>query len=110
VNRVTGPLVALVVPGTAGAFVTAILGFEEPSNILLLVSSILALAAPVAVLIHLAVTNQLTRHEKRVWLRHLAGSRAPSAFAAYLTADDRRATVRKLADAEAVARRNSQQR
>jgi hypothetical protein len=85
------------------------MGFEEPSNVLLLVSSILTLAAPVTVLIHLAVTNQLTPQEKRVWVRHLAGSRAPAAFAAYLTAHDRRAAAMKLADANAATRGNSQQ-
>jgi hypothetical protein len=76
---------------------------------LLLLSSVLALAAPAAVLVHLAVTGELTRQEKRVWMRHLAGSRAPSAFAAYLTAPDRRAAARELTAADTATRRNQGQ-
>jgi hypothetical protein len=109
VNKVSRVLVALGVPGVAGLFATGLMGFEEPGNMLLLLSSALTLAAPAAVLVHLAVTGELTRHEKRVWMRHLSGSRAPSAFAAYLTAPDRRAVARKLAAATAAIRRSRRQ-
>jgi hypothetical protein len=102
-------LVALCVPGIAGLVATGLMGFEEPGNMLLLLSSVLTLAAPAAVVVHLAVTGELTRHEKRFWMRHLAGSRAPSAFAAYLTAPDRRVAARKLAAADSAIRRNRRQ-
>jgi hypothetical protein len=82
---------------------TALVGFEEPSSTLLLASLVLAFAAPVAILVHLVGTNELTRHDKRIWIRQLAGPRAARAFSAYLTSHDRSATAERLA-AEALAR------
>lgn len=89
--------------GMAGLVLTAALGFEEPNRALLLFSSLLSLAAPVTVLMHLFVTRELSRHEKQIWVRQLTGRRAPWAFSEYLTSRDRRVTAKRLAK-EAAAR------
>jgi hypothetical protein len=102
-NRVFGVLAVLSVVGMVVSAMTAIVGFEEPSTTLLLASLVLAFAAPMAVLVHLVGTNELTRHEKRIWIRQLAGPRAARALSAYLTSRDRSATAERLA-AEALAR------
>jgi len=88
----------LSVVGVVGLAITALAGFEEPNNTLLLVSTLLVLAAPAAMLVHLAVTSELTPEEKRAWIRALTGSRAPRVFSEYLTCSDRRATARSLAE------------
>jgi hypothetical protein len=92
--------------GTVGLGLTALLGFEKPSNTLLLVFSVLVLAAPVAMLVHLSATRELTREEKRIWIRELTGPRAPWAFSDYVASSDRRATAGRLAE-EALARRSA---
>ena len=101
-NRVFAVLAALSVAGVVVSAMTAIVGFEEPSTTLLLTSLVLAFAAPVAMLLHLIGSSELTRHDKRVWVRQLAGPRAAQAFSAYLTSPDRSATAERLA-AEALA-------
>jgi hypothetical protein len=106
-NRVLGALAALSLFGIVGLGLTALFGFEKPNSMLLLVSSVLVLAAPVAMLVHLGATRELTRQEKRIWIRELTGSRAPWAFSDYVTCDDRPATARRLAE-EAQARRSAQ--
>jgi Mn2+/Fe2+ NRAMP family transporter len=83
--------------GIVGLALTAFLGFEEPDTTLVVVSSVLLFAAPVAMLVHLSLTRELTRQEKRIWLRQLTGRRAARAFSEYLTSQDRRATARRLA-------------
>jgi hypothetical protein len=107
VNRVLGGIAGLSLLGIVGLGLTALLGFEKPNNLLLLLFSMLVLAAPVAMLVHLGATRELTRHEKRIWIRELTGPRAPWAFSDYVTCDDRRATARRLAE-EALARRSAQ--
>jgi hypothetical protein len=102
-NRVFAALAVLSVVGMVVAAVTAIVGFEEPSTTLLLTSLALGLAAPVAVLIHLVGTNELTRRDKRIWIGQFAGPRAARAFSRYLTSHDRTATAERLA-AEASTR------
>jgi hypothetical protein len=102
-NRVFGAFAVLSVAGMVGLAVTAVAGFEEPNNTLLLTSFVLMFAAPVAMLVHLTVTGELTPREKRIWIRQLAGPRAARAFSAYLTSYDRSATAERLA-AEALAR------
>jgi hypothetical protein len=102
-NRVFGALAVLSLVGMVVSAVTAIVGFEEPSTTLLLTSLVLAFAAPVAMLVHLIGTSELTRHDKRIWIRQLASPRAARAFSAYLTSHDRSATAERLA-AEALAR------
>jgi hypothetical protein len=106
-NRLFVALAILSVFGTVGLCLTALFGFEEPNSTLLLVSSLLVLAAPVAMLVHLVLTRELTRQERRIWIRELTGPRAPWAFSDYLISDDRSAAARRLAE-EALARRNRQ--
>ena len=79
--------------GVSGIFLTLMLGFEEPHGLLLGLFSLLVLAAPAAVLLHLAFTRTLTRPEKAVWFRRLLSRRAPAAFSMYLSAEDRAADV-----------------
>lgn len=67
---------------------TALFGFEEPDDTLLLLASGLLFAAIVAVFTHLWVTPILSRAQKRTWLQQLAGRRAPWALAEYLTCDN----------------------
>lgn len=103
-NRILGAFAALSLFGIAGLGLTALIGFEEPDRNLLLFSSVLVLSAPVAILVHLVVTKELTRQEKRIWLHELTGRRAAWVFSDYLTSSDRRATARSLAD-QALTRR-----
>ena len=55
-NRVFGAVAAVSAAGMIGLAVTAVVGFEEPNDALLLTSFILMLVAPVATLVHLART------------------------------------------------------
>ena len=96
-NKVFGAFVVLSVFGMVGLAVAAVVGFEEPNETLLLVSFVLMLAAPVAMLVHLTVTKELTWQEKRIWIRQLASHRGARVFSAYLTSHDRGATVENLA-------------
>ena len=96
-NRILGSSTVLSIAGMIGLATTAVVGFEEPNNALFLVSTILLLAAPLAALVHLSLTSELTRQEKRAWIRGFTGPRAPRLFADYLTSRDRRATAHKLA-------------
>ena len=97
-NRVLGACAVLNLFGMAGLVLTATLAFEEPNTALLLVSSLLLFAAPIAVLLHLASTRELSRQEKRIWIQQLTGRRAPWVFSDYLTSPDRRATAKRLAE------------
>jgi hypothetical protein len=96
-NSVFVAFALLSVFGMVGLAVTAMLGFEEPNHTLFLFSFVLVFAAPVALLVHLIVTSELTRREKRIWIRQLAGPHAARAFSAYLTSHDRSATADRLA-------------
>lgn len=81
--------------GMAGLVLTAVFSFEEPNDMLLLLSSGLLVTAVLAVFVHLGANRRLTRSQKRMWLRQLTGRRALSAWAEYLTCDDLRgATIR----------------
>ena len=102
-NRVFAAFALLSGFGMVGLAVTVMLGFEEPSNTLFLFSFVLMFAAPVAILVHLIVTSELTLREKRIWIGQLAGPRMARAFSTYLTSHDRSATADRLA-AEALAR------
>jgi hypothetical protein len=105
-NRLFVALAILSLFGTVGLCLTALFGFEEPNSTLLLISSAFVLAAPVTMLVHLTFTRELTRQERRLWIRALTGPRAPWAFSDYLTSEDRPATARRLAE-EALARRSA---
>jgi hypothetical protein len=56
------------------------------------------------VLLHLGLTSELTSREKRVWIRALASARSASAFSAYASSPNRRASARRLAAAAKVRR------
>jgi len=86
----------LTIVGAVAMAVTMLLGFEEPNGILLLVSSILLFAAPVAMLAHLALTHELTAEEKRIWFRALTGRRALAACSMYLSGGNRREAIGRL--------------
>ena len=96
-NAILGAFTVLSVAGLAGLIITPLAGFEEPASGLLLVSSVLTLAAPIATLVHLSVTKELTRHEKGIWMRQLTGPRAPRVFSMYLTSRDRSAVAERFA-------------
>ena len=83
----------LVVFAMAGFLLTLVLGFEEPNEALLLLSSGLMVTAVLAVFAHLAVTQELNRSEKRIWLARLTGRKAPWAFSDYLNCEDLHATA-----------------
>jgi hypothetical protein len=91
-------MTVLFVCAMAGLLLTALFGFEEPNNILLLLSSGLLLTAIAAVFIHLAVNRQLTRSQKHIWLRHLTGRRALFAWTEYLTCNDLPAAARQFSE------------
>ena len=76
--------------GLAGIASAAMLGFEEPSAALLGVSLVALLGPVLLILLDLALTRDLTPAEKRAWLRHLAGPRAPQACSVYLACKKRR--------------------
>ena len=81
------PYVSLL--GVALLVVNIALSFEEPQWAMLTVASILLLAAPLGILIHLAITSEMTLAEKRMWLSGFAGRKGPSLFAAYFSETDR---------------------
>jgi hypothetical protein len=65
------------------------LSFEEPHWAMLTVAVLLLLAAPLGILIHMALTSEMTLGEKRMWLSGFAGRKGPSLFAAYFSGTDR---------------------
>src|SRR5688572_17297117 len=105
-NKLLATLAVLSLFGIVGLGLTALFGFEKPNSMLLLASSVLVLAAPAAMLVHLCTTRELTRQERRIWIRALTGPRAPWAFSDYASSDDRGATARRLEE-EALARRRA---
>jgi hypothetical protein len=86
--------IILSISGTIGLIIAVMTGFEEPDSAVLVISSALLLAAPLTVLMHLLLTRQLTRQEKRAWIRSLTSAGAVSALSAYLKSDDRRAAAK----------------
>lgn len=105
-NAVFRAFAILSIFGIAGLAVTAMLAFEEPNSTLLLFSSILVFATPVAMFVHLTVTKGLTQQEKRIWIQELTSRRAAWAWSEYLNCNDHRATAKRFA-AEALARRRA---
>jgi drug/metabolite transporter (DMT)-like permease len=95
-KRIFNACTVMSVVGLVGLFITAMAGFEEPDNTSLLFSVLLGLAAPAVVLVHLMFTKELTRREKSLWLRHLAGPHAARVFCIYLTSGDRAASALRL--------------
>lgn len=103
-NTILGAFALVSLFGMVGLALTALVGFEHPNTALLVWSSILALAAPAAILVHLNVTRDLTRAEQRIWIRELLSARAPWAWSEYLMTDDRRATAERYAEDARVRR------
>ena len=101
---VTGISGALSLLGFVGLVLTFVLGFETPNTALLATSGALLLAAPLAVLWHVAATRTLTTAEKRLWMRELTGAEVWSAMSEYMTSPDLRASARRRAE-DAAARR-----
>jgi hypothetical protein len=71
--------------GLAGLFVTIALGFEEPNRVMFFSSAGLLVTAPLAAVIHAALTNRLTRARRRIWLRALVSPKAVWAMPRYLS-------------------------
>ncbi len=74
--------------GLAGFALVALLGFEEPNDTLLLLSSGFSVAPVVALFVHLTLTRALTPAQRRIWLRQLTSRRAPWAFGEYVSCAD----------------------
>jgi hypothetical protein len=82
--------------GLTGLVATIALSFEEAHTGMLVLSGILLASAPLGLLVHLASTSELTRVEKHLWLRALAGSRGPRFAAAYFRAGGRHSATQAL--------------
>jgi hypothetical protein len=82
--------------GLAGLALTALFGFEEPNDTLLLLSSAFLFAPVLAVFIHLSRTSALTPAQRRAWLRRLTSRRAAWAFGEYLSCDDLASAATRL--------------
>lgn len=81
-------VVGLSLLGLVGIALAVLLPFEEPSHVLLLLSTALLFTPVVAVFAHVKLTGALTTEQRKVWLHRLAGRRAPWALAEYLSCDD----------------------
>jgi hypothetical protein len=79
-------------------------GFEEPHPGVLLVSAILLAGAPVGMLMHLAVSGELTAVEKGLWLRAFARPGGLRLASAYLRPRVRRKVTGRLLKAAAQQR------
>ena len=96
------PYVSLL--GLLAPAVNVVLSFEDPHGGMLLASGLLLPVAPLGVLVHLGVTRELTRAEKRAWMAGLTGRRGMAYFAAYCDGSGRRIAMERLAS-EARGRR-----
>jgi hypothetical protein len=96
-NRILQTFVVLSLLGMAGLAATVVIGFEEPNAMMLWFSSVLLFAAPVALLVHLMVTKELSPQARRTWIREFTSARAGRALSAYLSSDDRGATAETFA-------------
>jgi hypothetical protein len=91
----TLPYVSLL--GLGSLITNIMLSFEEPHAEMLFVSAALLPAAPLGMLVHLAVKQALTPNEKRMWITGLMSREGPTLFAEYFNASGRSRTTRKLA-------------
>jgi len=89
-------LIVLSLVGLVGALLTFWLGFEEPNTSILWVS-VLALATPIGVLVHLSMTRALTDERKRVWWKAFASAQMWSAFSEYLSSPDLAGSADRMA-------------
>ena len=93
VNRVLQAFVVVSLLGLVGLGVTVFVAFEEPNSMMLLFSSIMLLAALVALALHLMMTKELSPEARRTWLRELTSARSGEALWTYLHSDDRATTA-----------------
>ncbi len=98
-------LASSLVLGVVTLALLTVLAFEEPNQRLLTLSFALVLAGPATLLVPLWLTRELTRAEKRMWIREFMGARAAFALSDYITATDRRATLLRRIDEAAQAGR-----
>lgn len=92
-------LKGLSLAGVGGLVVLAaamLVGFEEMGTSMLIISVVLMLSAPVGVLLHLWLTNDLTREQKAAWRRELSGPRAATALSEYVVTEDRAAAAERM--------------
>jgi hypothetical protein len=98
------------VAGIIGIVLTMMLGFEEPHTPMLLVSGAMVCAAPLAALLHLCITRELSHDEKRIWLREFRSAEVWSALSEYLSSTDLGESARRRAqdarDRQSAARRS----
>jgi hypothetical protein len=73
----------LTLLGCAGLVANVTLSFEEPHDGVLFVSALLLAAAPIGLVVHLAITDELTPDEKRNWVAGLMSRKGPKLFGAY---------------------------
>jgi hypothetical protein len=89
VERMLPTLPYLSLLGLALLVANVFLSFEVPHTPMLVGAALLIVAAPTVLLIHLATTPQLSRAEKRMWVRGLVSRNGPALFAAYFNARQR---------------------
>jgi hypothetical protein len=97
-DRIFGGLPFVTLLGLLGVAVMALLGFEQPDTLMLVVASLLLLAAPVGLVLHLSTTKELTAEEKRLWAIRLLSWRGPALFGAYFVRRERRNATKALVD------------
>ena len=100
----------LFVCAMAGFVLTAVFGFEEPDNTLLLGSFGLLVTALLAIPAHVLMTRELSGPQRRIWVHELTGRGAPWAWGHYLACDDIRAEAIRLQHDMSVERGDGGQR
>jgi hypothetical protein len=86
----------LFVAGVLCVVLTALFGFEEPSNTLVVLCCGLLVAPVIVVFTDLYATRALTSSERRIWFQQLTGRRALWAITEYLNCDDLAAAAANL--------------
>lgn len=81
------PYVSLL--GCLAGAVNVFLSFEEPHRGMLLLAGILLLSAPLGLAIHLALTTDLTKADKRIWAMALTSATSPRFFSTYFRPSER---------------------
>jgi hypothetical protein len=88
------PYVSLL--GCLAGAANVVLSFEEPHRGMLLLAGILVVSAPLGLAIHLALTTELTRADKRLWATALTSPASLRFFATYFTSSERGHTTQLL--------------
>jgi hypothetical protein len=97
-DRIFGGLPFVTLVGLLGVAVMALLGFERPDTPMFVAATLLLLAAPVGLALHLSTTKELTAAEKRLWAIGLLSWRGPALFGAYFVRRERRNATKALVD------------